>query len=466
MVSTAVRPAVDDRAFAGVDEEPPLRWSRPAEMFARSWETTPGRLSIIAWGLVIVIAMVGVAAAATAQTKSDSTFGLVELHEPTAADVQRLYRSLSDADVTAARAFLAAGDEPDRLRQRYEDDMAVAGPTLGLAAVDRVGDPRVAREIGIIGRQVPVYAGLVETARVNNGQGLPVGGAYLREASQLMRSEILPAVERLYRIQTERVADERSSATGFPFLATALALAVLMALIAAQTHIRRTSKRRLNVGLVVATVAIMIGMAWSAVALAFHASKVGAGDHDGTEQVGVLADARIAALRARADELLTLVARGDGGDHEERFNELARTVGGADGAGGLLRKARDAADGDVATHLDDAVKASGEWIAAHIAVRKLDDGGQYEDAVRLAIAEAEDAAEYDELTDDPASAPAFADLEVSLTQAINTSRQHFVDETIGGARALTGLAAGWGALAAIAACGVTIGIRRRLREYR
>lgn len=466
MVMTAVRPPVDDRAFAGVDDEPPLRWSRPADMFARSWETTPGRLSIIATGLVILIVLAGVAAAATAQNKSDSTFGLVEMHEPTAADVQRLYRALSDADVTAARTFLSAGDEPERLRQRYEDDMAVAGPTLGLAAVDRAGDPRVAREIGIIGRQVPVYAGLVETARVNNHQGLPVGGAYLREASQLMRTEILPAVERLYRIQTERVAAERSSATGFPFLATALALAVLVALIAAQTHIRRASKRRLNVGLVVATVAIVLGMAWSATVLTLHANKVGAGDHEGTAQVGVLADARITALQARADELLTLVARGDGGAHEEEFNNLFRRVGGVDGTGGLLGKAQDAADGEVSDRLYDATEASAEWITAHIAVRKLDDGGKYEDAVQLAIAEAEDADE-DEATDDTlASAPSFAALEQSLTQAINAGRQHFVDETIGGARMLTGLAAGWGVLALVAACGVTIGIRRRLREYR
>lgn len=426
-------------------------------MVARSWATTPGRLSLIAGGLVVLILLTGVVALTTTKAKSDTTVDLVEIHEPTAADVQRLYRVLSDADATAASSLLSAGDEPVELRERYEDDIALAGPTLGIAALDRAGDPRVTEQIEIVGRQVPTYAGLVETARTNNRQELPIGGAYLREASHLMRTQILPAAERLYRIQVERVADERDSAVSFPYVATALAVILFVALIAAQVHLRRLSRRRLNIGLVVATVAIAIGVAWSAVAMSSHARLVNEGYDQGSAQVNLLADTRITALQARADELLTLVARGNGAAYEEQFATLSREIAGEAGNGGTLREAREmAADDEVSGQLDKAITAAERWLTTHAEVREKDDGGNYEEAVRLAI----DA----EL--DGSSAQEFAALDRGLDAAIANGRQHFVDETVGGSRALTMLTTGWAVLALVAAAGVISGIRQRLREYR
>lgn len=403
--------------------------------------------------LLVLIAVLGIVSALTVAGKSRATLDLVEGHEPTAADVQRLYRALSDADATAASAFLAAGAEPEELRKRYEDDIAVAGPTLGLAAVDR-SDPRVAKEIGVIGRQVAVYAGLVETARTHNQQGLPIGGAYLRQASHLMRTQILPAAERLYRIQTERVITERDAATRFPVGPVLLGAVTLIALVAAQFYVYRASRRRLNLGLLTATAAVVIGLAWSAVALPLHAGRAQDGLH--SERVSQVSDARITALRARADELLVLVARGNGGAYAEQFTELSQRLVGKNGRGGELREAREAADDSVGGPLDDALTASDAWLKAYREVRKLDDGGQYDEAVKRAI---------DQQGKD-SSAPAFAELDGSIARAIEAERQLFVDGTFGAARALTFLTPGWWVLAVIAAGGVMFGIWQRLREYR
>lgn len=403
--------------------------------------------------LLVLVATFCVVCAVTINDKSDATLNLVEEHEPTAADVQRLYRALSDADATAASAFLAAGDEPDDLRKRYEDDIAVAGPTLGLAAVDRAGDPRVAKEIGVIGRQVPVYAGLVETARTYNQQGKPIGGAYLREASHLMRSQILPAAERLYRLQTERVLHERDAATRFPALPVGLGVAALLALLAASLYLSHISRRRLNLGLLAASGAILIGVLWSGVALTVHASRAESGLH--SERVESLSQGRITALQARADELLTLVARGNGAAYADEFDELADRLTGPAGAGGLLHSAQVGADGTVAKHLDDAVDASQAWLQAYKAERNLDNEGDYDGAVAVAIGDGK-----------TASTPAFAELDTSIAKAIGAERQLFVDETVGAARSLTGLAVGWSIIAVIAAGGVVFGIWQRLREFR
>ena len=385
--------------------------------------------------------------------KSDATWALVEEHEPTAADVQRLYRALSDADATAARTFLAAENAPVELRKRYEDDLAVAGPTLGLAAVDRSGDPRVAQEIGVIGRQLPAYAGLVEAARVNNQQGLPIGGAYLREASHLMRTEILPAAERLYLLQTERVAAERDDAVEFPYLGLLLVLVTLAALAATQVYLARVFRRRLNLGMLAATVAVVIGLGWSGVALALHAGRA---EDAQPERVAALVQARITALQARANELLALVARGNGGSYLEEFDQQSKELVGADGMSGTLGLARETADGQVAAALANTAGATRGWIEAYDRVRELDDNGEYDDAVALAV----------DQQGSGASVPAFAQLDASLEKAIQSGREQFVGDTADAARALTLLTAGWAILAAVAAAGVSFGLWQRLKEFR
>lgn len=405
-------------------------------------------------GLLVLVSALGLLAAVAMDAKSDATVALVEEHEPTAADMQRMYRALSDADATAASAFLAAGSEPDELRKRYEDNIAVAGPTLGLAAVDRGGDPRVATEIGIVGRQVPVYAGLVETARVYGQQGLPVGGAYLREASQLMQAKILPAASNLYRVQADRVIAERDDATRFPFGTVLLALAALGVLIGGQIYLFRMSQRRLNLGLLAATVAIVLGLAWTSVASIAHASTAESGHH--AERVTQLSQARITALRARSDELLALIARGTNSEHTEQFGALTQVLVGKGSAGGSLRAARDGADRRVAAQADEATAASNTWLQAYQDVRELDEGGSYDDAVKLAIDEKATGS----------SAAAFGEFDRAISGAIDIERQLFVDQTLSADRALSSLVVGWILIGIISAFGVVYGVWQRLREFR
>lgn len=423
----------------------------------RSSGTSPGRLSIIAIGLVVLSLLAGLAGTLMVQTKADTMTELTELTEPLAASAQQVYRALSDADATAASAFLSTGGEPAALRERYENDIAQAGASLGKAASDPTADPRSVAQIDIIGQRLPVYTGLIETARTNNRQGFPVGASYLREASELMRSKILPAAEELYRIDTERLAEEQEDAGSFPWLTTLLVLAAIGALVAAQLYLRRRTNRLFNVGLVVATVAVLVGLLWTSVALIAQGVLINSGQRDGTEQVELLVKARIAALKSRADETLTLVARGDGGAYEEEFVKLTGRFAGEDGKGGWLRQARDNVDEPpLAGHLDDAMTSAGSWLRAHAAVREQDDAGNYSQAVKIAIDE-----------DEPkGSAAAFARLDDDLRAAISAGRQGFFDDTTSASRALTLLAPAWAVLGVIAAFGVAVGIRERLREYR
>jgi hypothetical protein len=62
--------------------------------------------------------------------------------------------------------------------------------------------------LGTIADQLPVYSGLVESARANNRQGFPIGAAYLRQAATLSTTTILPAADRLYAVESGRLNDD------------------------------------------------------------------------------------------------------------------------------------------------------------------------------------------------------------------------------------------------------------------
>ncbi|GAA4542033.1 hypothetical protein [Amycolatopsis samaneae] len=423
----------------------------------KSAATTPGRLTVIAVGLVLLSLLAGLVATLSVQGRKDTINGLIEHREPLAAAAQQVYRALSDADATAASAFLSPGTEPPELRKRYERDIAEAGAALAKAASDSADVAEAAAQVDVLSQRLPVYTGLVETARANNRQGYPAGASYLREASELMRAKLLPAAQELYRVDTTRLADEQDDATGFPWLATLLVLALLAALIVTQVHLTRRTNRLLNVGLVVATVCVAVSLLWGAVALVMQGVLVGNGKDDGSHQVDALVRARITALQGRADETLTLVARGDGGGYEKDFTGLALQLVGQDGRSGLLGEARDLAQGgDAAGDVEKASQAAADWLKAHKEVRRHDDAGEYSDAVKLAI----------EQKRPDGAALAFQHLDDKLQDAINVGRQAFLDGTRGGDRALTLLAPGVAILAVVAAAGATMGIRERLREYR
>ncbi|MGQ0839417.1 hypothetical protein [Actinokineospora sp.] len=421
----------------------------------RSATTTPGRLSVIAVGLVLLTVLTGIAAALTLQAKQDTLDDLVDRREPLAAAAQQIFRSLSDADATAASAFLSGGAEPAALRARYEFDIAQAGAALGKASADVGGDSLAERQVYVLSQQLPVYTGLVETARTNNRQGFPAGAAYLREASGLMRSKILPAAEKLYEIDYERLKAEQVDARSFPWFALLLTVGLLGALVATQLYLTRKTNRLINVGLLVASIAVGVGLVWGTIALLVESAQVTDGERNGSQQVDVLVQARINSLKCRADETLTLVARGDGPGYEREWKELSVTFTG-DARTNLLRQAQDiAANRGAAGEVHQAIDNAEAWIAAHRKIRELDDGGQYEEAVKVAIGDAPDSA-----------AVAFGKLDKNLIAALNAGREEFYTQTSRARQALTGLVPGVIALAVIAAAGITIGIRQRLREYR
>ncbi|HYQ69320.1 hypothetical protein [Actinophytocola sp.] len=436
---------------------PPVRTQAMPESVGRVAEaralsrTTPGVLILFIVALVAASVVVGVVTAVSVQSRAQALDNLSGRSGPLSVAAQDLYRSLSDADATANSAFLAGGVESKAVRDRYEKDMAEAQHALAIAVAARepadLADPN--SPLAILTSQLSTYAGIVEIARTNNLHGYPVGAAYQREASTLMHDKLLRAARSLYEMETRGVADDQDSATSWLGLTVEvlLGLATLALLVQAQRYVRRRTRRRINVGLAVATVAALASLVWVLAASIGVMTNVHASREDGSDQTKVLADARINVLAARGDETLTLVARGSGTTIEQDYVATRKTL-----ATQELPGARDlATDDDVRANVQTAIDQEIAWHKTHVEIRTADDDGDFPGAVDKALTGA---------------AKQFDQVDQALNDAIGKTTNAFDKEVSQASDALTGLVAGVILLALVTAVGAVTGIWQRLKEYR
>jgi hypothetical protein len=217
---------------------------------------TPGKLRLLLIGLVVLSLAWGVVAAWVVSQRASGASDVVGTSEPLSLDGQQIYRALSDADATEASAFLAGGLEPLALRHRYLADITQAASSLE-SATAAAGHSPAAQNLATLSARLPVYAGEVETARADNRLGLPLGAAYLREASGLNRGTLLPAARDVSAQADRQLSAASGRATGLPLALVLLVIAIVVGyvLFRAQRWLFRHTHRALNPGLVVASVA-------------------------------------------------------------------------------------------------------------------------------------------------------------------------------------------------------------------
>lgn len=424
----------------------------PAQLLRAS--TTPGKLRFLLAGLVLLCLLWGAVAAVAAGQHASGAGAVVSTSEPLSLDGQRIYRSLSDADATAASAFLAGGLEPQAVRRRYLADIAEAATSLE-AATTTAGHSAAQHDLATLSASLPVYAGEIETARADNRLGLPLGAAYLREASGLMRGTLLPAARGLYQQAHVELAAQSSQATGLPFALIALlvAIAVGLVLFRSQRWLARRTHRVANAGLLLASAAGVVSVLWLIVALTVARVELGSARGHGSAPVEALAQADIAALQAHADESLTLIDNSGEDSFQADFVTVTKRLG--PGPGTLLAAAASAASASPGSA--DATAAQSDapaWYAAHRRLRSLDDSGAHSQAVASATG-----------SGPQDSGARFRQLDTALDRSIAADQAVFQSHAVSGRDATAGLEAGMIVLALIMAAGCALGLRQRLAEY-
>ncbi len=426
--------------------------------------TTPGRLWLLLVGLVALSLAWGALSSFTAMRYSSAASSVATTREQLSLDAQQIYSDLSDANDAAATAFLAPGPEPAATRARYTRDIAAA--SAGIEQVTALGGSSgaAATDLAALAQGLPAYTQEIGDAEADNRVGLPVGAAYLREASGLMRGTsqltpvpaLLPKAQDLYAAENASLKASSAEATGLPLVVVTLVagLAVGYLLYRAARWLRGRTNRVLNVGLVAAGVLLAVSVIWLAAAYLGARSDLLDAQARGSATVEAVANATIAAQEAHADESLTLIDNTGDDSYQADYQAQVKALG--PGNGTLLAAAASAAAG---TPADPAVTAAVSdaktWFADHGALRLLDNHGQHPAAVASALGAGRSAA-----------GTAFARLSDDLAAAVRSDQAVFNSTAPAAASAYTGIAAVTIAAALLMAAACAWGLSRRIAEYR
>jgi hypothetical protein len=269
-----------------------------------------------------------------------------------------------------------------------------------------------------------------------------------------MRSRLLTAAGDLYQQESTRLASSYGQATAFPLAAVIVAVICGIVLFLAQWWLAGRTHRLLNRGLVAASLVGVLSLAWLLGSLLTARSSLSAAYDQGVVPAKALVQAEIVALRAHADESLTLINRSGDDASEADFKRAERQLG--PGQGTLLSSATAAGTGSPG--YDQAVAAgtaATAWYTVHRQARSLDNDGRYPQAVQLAVG-----------SGPSTSAGAFQAVEANLTAGIAADQGAFASSASAGDHALGGLTAELFAVAVLMTAACAWGLTRRLAEYR
>ncbi|MFG2842621.1 hypothetical protein ACGF12_05525 [Kitasatospora sp. NPDC048296] len=432
---------------------------------AQATRTPPGRLRLAGVVLAVLTVAFGGLTAWQLESRAAAADRVVSYSQPLSRDAAEIHRSLADAATTAATGFLLAGTEPKDVRDRYEQDLAQAAKLIAQAAARTTSTSPAQDSLARLNQQLPVYAGLVETARADNRQGIPLGGAYLRYASEQMQNVLLPAAAELKGFEDKELADDYAGAKSVPWGAYGLAVLTLAALGWVQLTLFRRTNRVFNIGLLGATAAVLAGALWLTVAGLTTSSALERSDHDGATPLRALNNARVDVLTARLAENLHLVARGSTTKYADQWASATKHLSGDNAKdvplerrSGSLPEAVRLAPPAAAQPVREAAAQYDEWRQRHDKARTLEVfNADYQAALNATVS----------ATDATSTADAaFNATDKALGQAADAEQAQFTDAAKGTATDLR-LAAGAAAvLALVAAAAALRGLGRRLAEYR
>ncbi len=421
---------------AGANQQAPLAATAP--LTKGGGRSTPTRMRFWQGLLAAVLLIWGLVISLQAGTRSGA-IGSARDSAKLVSAAQQFRAELGRADAAAINGFLAGGVEQPEQRDQYLEAIDVAASTLQEAS--RYADSEEARAaVGELQRLLPRYTGLIETARANNRQNLPVGAAYLRTASDLVRADISTQTQALRDAGDSSFRSKSDSLVGgigmVPLVASVIALAALAVV---TRRLAKQTNRTLNPGLVAALALVLGGSTLIGNVTRSSANSAKSAFESGYDELAALADLRADAYDQKAQTTFALVDRGAQQEINARADTEAQNV-----------------DARIDASLRaDQLRAT--WAPYLDAVRQVRNASTYDEARDLVTASASAATGLN---------AAFAPFDAEVSELV-TNSQSILDERLDEARSpinlvrLLGLALGIAAAAASA-----WGIQRRINEYR
>ncbi|MGD7706608.1 hypothetical protein [Microlunatus sp. Y2014] len=409
----------------GTPASRPVKKSSSTPQLLRLWTVATAAICLV-FALATMLSMVN-SSGAINRAGSD-TEQLIRM--------QTIRANLLHADALATNAFLVGGLEPSEQRADYDATMSATSMLITEAAAAQPAD---AAALGVLNEAVTAYAADMEQARANNRQGYPVGAAYLAEASRQLRATALPTLDNLVAANQQRADNQLSSLGNGWFEVFGIAAGVL--LIASFVWTARRFRRVVNVGLLVASVIVVV--TWL-VGTSVLASNRGAAEELRSNELNVvnaMGEARAAANEAKVQESLRLISHGSGGAAEQAWQQQSERV----------------SQQLSVLSVTDQRALEREWqnyVSAHEEIVELDESGEWEAAVELATGDGEESSNASFKSFDDALAVVISDKGGAAVASLNTM-------------ATAPMVLTWILVPAlvVAAIAAVVGLRARLREY-
>ncbi|GAA1752910.1 hypothetical protein [Nostocoides vanveenii] len=387
---------------------------------------TPGRMRVLA-ALASLLCVAFAVTGFLGLRAVDAAVDRASANTEQVVRVQSIYGDLLKADAAVTNGFLVGGLESEKNRLTYDSAMADVARNIAEAAKAQPADGTA---LAALNQAVQGYSNNIDRARTNNRQAFTVGQQYLKIAGDGLRQTALPIAANLASANEARADDELNFA-GSGGLVLGMGVLTLGALVGIGLWLARKTHRYVNLPLVGAGVLVAGGLALATMHVVDVSSTLIAVKGGNFKAAVSLAGARAAAFDAKANESLTLIARGNGATYEERFLASA-----------------DQAD----KQLDDMLAADttrtslkpqfSDYRTLHSKIRDADEGGDWNAAVGLATSTASGSANAVFTTFDEASGTVLDQLVAGVVKDFNGLGGRYLPWVLGLGGILAALLAG------------------------
>ena len=312
------------------------------QLGGRRLRSTPSRLRWFTAGCLALTLLLGTVVL-TAAAGARSTWSAVDGRQaPQVLDATGLYQALTDLDAQSAN-ILMFGDDPQLAVQRttalaqYARDRTGADQDLQRATVDAAGSPQAQQALaGVLdglGRYQDLAARAMELndrARVAAGRPDPTALALYRQATDLMRTGLLPAADRL--VQANNAAFNTSYHRQRSDLGTAetwtlvLGGLLLLSLLGLQLWLARHFRRIVNPLLAAATLLAVVFLGLAGTLLPDQGEQLRVARHDAFDSVVALTRARAVVYDANADESRYLLDHDRAPQYQDAFEAASQRI--------------------------------------------------------------------------------------------------------------------------------------------
>ena len=286
---------------------------------------SPHRLWIMLLAAVIAVLLAGCVAATGLSGRQSTAEHTAQATEALYSEVQDLSYNLADANATAATALLIGPVTPKPFTDRFGSDITQVEDLLSAASQRVTGDATASHELRLLAEQVPEYSQWVGEALANNRFGYPVAGAYLRQASAMLTGSMVPEVDTVITEEQNATENGISSASGTDWLTVGVCVLALVVLVLVGSVLARSTKRRMNLGVVAAKLAVLVLLGWTFTAAvgSSGAASTARGDFD------LIVQTQVGASQLATSEAyiaLQQIDRGENGTGDQQQATAALTA--------------------------------------------------------------------------------------------------------------------------------------------